>query len=72
MSNSRQFLVPINYDITKDVYPVDENVRKRQYPMNDVMSPKEYRQIYIDPYIAGSYISSACYADKLRLRAKFR
>ncbi|CAF5141531.1 unnamed protein product, partial [Rotaria magnacalcarata] len=41
MSNSRQFLVPVNYDVTKIVYSNDDMVRKRQYIIDDLTSTKQ-------------------------------
>ncbi|CAF0735980.1 unnamed protein product [Rotaria sordida] len=72
MSNSSQFLIPINYDITKEVYPNEEVVRKRKYHMNGVLSAKEYHQLYIKPLTSETNFPSEVYADKLRRRAKFR
>lgn len=71
MSNSRQFLVPINYDITKPVYKPDEDVRKRQYIMDDVISPQQLKQL--DAVLAANSISlsSRTYADKLRNGGKY-
>jgi hypothetical protein len=68
MSTDRQFLVPLNYDITKQVYPTEEFVRKRQYPNDEVKSTKQYHKIYTNTFIDESNF----YADKLRRRAKFR
>ncbi|CAF2369661.1 unnamed protein product [Rotaria sp. Silwood2] len=72
MSNTRQFLIPINYDITKQVYPDEEVVRKRKYHMNEVLSAKEYHQLYIQPLTGDINFPSEAYVDKLRRRAKFR
>ena len=66
MSNSRQFLVPLNYDITKSVYPVEETVRKRKYLMDDIQSIEQYQQIYNIKIASNAYLSSRVYADKLR------
>ena len=63
MSNTRQFLVPINYDIKKEVYPTDEPVRKREYSMNDIKTTKQYHQLYTKTF-AGEI--PRFYADKLR------
>jgi hypothetical protein len=63
MSNTRQFLVPINYDITKQIYPPDEPVQKREYTINDIKSTKQYHQLYTNTF-AGE--TSKYYADKLR------
>ena len=61
--NTRQFLLPINYDITKQVYPTDDPVRKREYHMNELKSTKQYHQLYTYT-LPGE--ASAVYADKLR------
>lgn len=66
MSNSRQFLVPINYDISKPVYKPDEDVRKRQYLMDDVVSPQQMKQLDAVMATSNAYSSSKSYADKLR------
>ena len=66
MSNSRQFLVPLNYDMTKPVYPVEDVVRKRQYLMDDVKSTKHYQQLNAVASPDTLYTSSRRYADKLR------
>ena len=66
MSNSRQFLVPINYDMAQPVYPAEEMVRKRQYLMDDVTSPKQYQQLNAVTSADTMYTSSRRYADKLR------
>jgi hypothetical protein len=63
MSNTRQFLVPINYDITKQVYPIDETVRKREYSINEIKSTKQYHQLYTNTFTGEA---SGSYADKLR------
>jgi hypothetical protein len=69
MSNSRQFLVPINYDIKQQVYPAEEIVRKREYHINELKSIKQYHQLYTNTFDGET---SGFYADKLRRRAKFR
>jgi hypothetical protein len=71
MSNTRQFLVPLNYDITKPVYTPEEIVRKREYYMNEIKTVKQYHQLYTNIFVGGTNFSSGCYADKLRRRAKF-
>ncbi len=68
MSNTRQFLVPINYDITKQIYPTEETVQKKEYLMKDIKSVKQYHQLYTHTF-AGE--TSGFYSDKLRRRAKF-
>ncbi len=70
MSNSRQFLVPSNYDILKQVYPKDDEVRKRKYLIDEVNSTKEYRQNYANTFSGEANFESNFYADKLRQRAK--
>jgi len=70
MSNSRQFLVPSNYDITKPVYPKDDIVRKRQYLVDELNSTKQYRQNYTNKFSGEANLESNFYADKLRRRAK--
>jgi hypothetical protein len=67
MSNSRQFLVPSNYDITKSVYPKDDIVRRRQYLIDELNSTKQYHQNYANKFSEEVNIQS--YADKLRQRA---
>lgn len=71
MSNSRQFMVPMNYDITKQVYSAEEVVQKRTYSMDGVISGKKYQKLYIDTKTENG-ISLPPYVDKLRRRAKFR
>ena len=71
MSNSREFLVPVNYDITKRVYSNDDIVRKRQYLIDEINSTKQYRQNYINTLLAEADVESKVYADKLRQRAKY-
>jgi hypothetical protein len=72
MSNTRQFLVPLNYDITQQVYPTEDIVRKRQYRMDEVKSTKQYHQLYTNTFAGETKQASNFYADKLRRRAKFR
>jgi hypothetical protein len=72
MSNSRQFLVPTNYDITKQVYPTEEIVRKRPYNMDEVKSIKQYHQQLSTINPGEMSFAPDCYADKLRRRAKLR
>jgi hypothetical protein len=72
MSNTRQFLIPINYDITKQVYSPEEIVRKRKYNINEIQTIKQYHELYKNTFIGETNFASACYADKLRRRAKFR
>ncbi|UJR16146.1 hypothetical protein I4U23_003057 [Adineta vaga] len=72
MSLSRQFLVPTNYDITKQVYPTEEVVRKRQYYMDEVKSIKNYHQTLNNKVADEINFAPDCYADKLRRRAKLR
>ncbi|CAF0788556.1 unnamed protein product [Rotaria sp. Silwood1] len=72
MSNTRQFLTPINYDVTKQVYSDEEVVQKRKYHMNEALSAKEYHQLYIKPLIGDTNFPSEAYADKLRRRSRFR
>jgi hypothetical protein len=69
MSNTRQFLIPINYDITKQVYSPEEIVRKRKYNINEIQTIKQYHELYTNTFVGET---SACYADKLRRRTKFR
>ncbi len=71
MSNSRQFLVPSNYDITKPVYPKNDIVRKRQYLIDELNSPQQYRQNYANTFSNETNFESNFYADKLRQRAKY-
>lgn len=71
MSKSRQFLVPVNYDISKEVYSNDEIVRKRQYLIDELNSVKQY---YIEPTTTSTSEASSeskFYADKLRQRIKY-
>jgi hypothetical protein len=70
MSNSRQFLVPSNYDITKLVYPKDDIVRKRQYLVDELNSTKQYRQNNTNKISGEANLESNFYADKLRRQAK--
>jgi hypothetical protein len=72
MSNTRQFLVPINYDITKQIYPPEDIVGKRQYHMDEIKSTKQYHQLYTITFAGEANLASESYADKLRRRAKFR
>ncbi|CAF0912526.1 unnamed protein product [Rotaria sp. Silwood1] len=71
MSNSRQFLVPVNYDITKAVYSNDDIVHKRQYLIDDITSTKQYYEISINTFSSEENYESKSYADKLRQRAKY-
>lgn len=71
MSNSRQFLVPSNYDITKAVYPKDDIVRKRQYVIDELNSTKQYHQKYANTLSGEANFESNFYADKLRQRANY-
>ena len=71
MANARQFMVPLNYDITKLVYPDNVIVRTHQYHMNEVVSPKEYHELYIKPFDEKTKSSSKFYTDKLRRRVGF-
>jgi len=71
MSNSRQFLVPSNYDITKQVYPKDDIVRKRQYLIDELNSTKQYYQKYVNTFSEEANCESNFYAEKLRRRAKY-
>jgi len=66
MSNSRQFLVPSNYDITKPIYPTDDIVRKKAYLIDEVKSSKQYHQLYTHTFQGEK---PSFYADKLRRRA---
>lgn len=68
MSNTRQFLVPINYDITKPIYHPEDPVRKREYFMHEIKSVKQYQQIYTKTF---ANEKAEVFADKLRRRAKF-
>lgn len=72
MSNSRQFLVPSNYDITLEVYPAEEVVHKRKYPMDEVLSAKQYDKLHTKTLDGEAYMVQESYADRLRRRAKFR
>ena len=72
MSNSRQFQVPLNYDITKQVYHVEEDVHTRTYNIDQVISTKQYYQLDNNTAASRTKSSSAYYADKLRRRAKLR
>jgi len=72
MSNTRQFLLPLNYDITKQVYSPEEIVCKRQYHMDEVKSAKQYHQLYTNASDGKTNFASSFYADKLRRRAKYR
>jgi len=72
MSNTRQFLIPVNYDITKQVYPTEEIVQKRKYHMDAVKSIKQYHQLYTNTHDGETNFASGFYADKLRRQAKFR
>jgi hypothetical protein len=69
MSNSRQFLVPSNYDMTKEVYPKDDIVRKRQYLIDELNSIKQYHQKCANTSLEETNFESNFYADKLRQRA---
>ncbi|UJR30538.1 hypothetical protein I4U23_018068 [Adineta vaga] len=69
MSNTREFLIPINYDITKSVYETNEVVRKRQYIINGLNSIKKYHQI-IKNTSSDINFQSKFYADKLRHQTK--
>jgi hypothetical protein len=69
MSNSRQFLVPSNYDMTKEVYPKDDIVRKRQYLIDELNSIKQYHQNYANTSSEETNFESNFYANKLRQRA---
>jgi len=69
MSNLRPFLVPLNYDIKKQIYPTEEVVHKKEYHMTEVKSPKQYHQLYTSTFASET---PKFYADKLRHRAKFR
>lgn len=71
MSNSRQFLVPINYDITKSIYSNEEIVHKRQYLIDEINSTKDYYQEYNNKYSGDEDSESKFYADKLRQRVKY-
>ena len=71
MSNSRQFLVPVNYDVTKIVYSNDDIVRKRQYIIGDLTSTKQFYQNYAKMYASEENFESKFYADKLRQRIKY-
>ena len=66
MSNSRQFLLPTNYDVTKPVYPPNDIVRKRQYLIDELNSTKQYRQNYANTFSGEGNFESKVYADKLR------
>jgi len=70
MSNSRQFLVPSNYDTTKQVYPRDDTVQKRQYLIDELKTTKQYHQRIVDTFSGQSNFDSTFYADKLRQRVK--
>ena len=67
MSNTRQFLLPINYDITKPIHHPEDPVRKREYYMNEIKSVRQYQQIYTKTFASEKM---DVYADKLRRRAK--
>jgi hypothetical protein len=71
MSNSRQFLVPVNYDVTKVVYSNDDMVRKRQYIIDDLTSTKQFYQKYAKTHASEENFESKFYADKLRQRIKY-
>ncbi|CAF3324821.1 unnamed protein product [Rotaria socialis] len=71
MSNSRQFLVPVNYDVTKIVYSNDDMVRKRQYVIDDLTSTKQFYQKYVKLHASEENFESKFYADKLRQRIKY-
>ncbi|CAF0790689.1 unnamed protein product [Rotaria sordida] len=71
MSNSRQFLVPVNYDIMKNVYSNDDIVHKRRYLIDDLTSTKQYYQTNINTLSSEENVESKFYADKLRQRAKY-
>jgi hypothetical protein len=70
MSNSRQFLLPTNYDVTKAVYPNNDIVRKRQYLVDELNSTQQYRQSYANAFSGEANFESKVYADKLRRQAK--
>jgi hypothetical protein len=70
MSNSRQFLIPINYDITKEIYTNDDIVRKRQYVITGLNSIKKYHHIISNTSLEEANFESKFYADKLRHQAK--
>lgn len=69
MSNTREFLIPINYDITQPVYKPDEIVRKRQYLINSLNSIKRYHQM-LKNTSSDPEFQSKCYADKLQHQVK--
>ncbi len=71
MSISRQFLVPSNYDITKQVYPKDDIVRKRQYLIDELRTTKQYEKNYANTFSSEANFESTFYADKLRQRIKY-
>ncbi|CAF0761645.1 unnamed protein product [Rotaria sordida] len=71
MSNSRQFLVPVNYDIMKNVYSNDDIVHKRRYLIDDLTSTKQYYQTNINTLSSEENVESKFYSDKLRQRAKY-
>lgn len=71
MSNSRQFLVPSNYDTAKPVYPKEEIVRKRQYMIDELKTTKQYHRNYANAFSGEGNFESTFYADKLRQRAKY-
>lgn len=68
MSNSRQFLVPSNYDVTKEIYPRNDIVRKRQYLIDEVNSTKDYLRNCSNLKSTEANAESTFYADKLRQR----
>lgn len=70
MSNSRQFLVPSNYDVTKEIYPREDIVRKRQYLIDEINSTKQYLQNPTHENSTEANAEATSYADKLRRRAK--
>jgi hypothetical protein len=71
MSTSRQFLVPINYDVEKQVYPHDDIVRKRQYLIDELKSKQQYHQNYVNTFSDQTNFETTVYADKLRQRIKY-
>ena len=65
MSTTRQFLVPIHYDVTKQIYHPEDPVRKREYFMNEIKSVRQYHQLYTKTF---AHEKVDVYADKLRRR----
>ena len=71
MSNSRQCLVPSNYDATKEIYPRNEIVRKRHYLIDEVITTKDYLRKCDNVKSTETNTEPTTYADKLRQRIKY-